>query len=78
MTATFQVHADSPQAIKFIEYMRTLPFVEEKKAKKVSNGSDLRPMTMDEFHRRIARSEEDFAAGRVVSNEDMGRWINSL
>ncbi|MDR2937774.1 MAG: hypothetical protein LBU92_02400 [Prevotellaceae bacterium] len=38
----------------------------------------LRPMTTDEFHKRINRAEEDIAAGRVVSHEEMGRWISEL
>ena len=38
----------------------------------------LRPMTMEEFHARIDQAEEDIAAGRVYTQEEMERWINEL
>jgi predicted transcriptional regulator len=43
-----------------------------------SSADYLRPMTMTEFHDKINRAEEDIAAGRVISHEDMGKWISEL
>jgi predicted transcriptional regulator len=45
---------------------------------RVAHEDRLSPMSLEEFHDRIRRAEEDIAAGRVISNEDMGKWINGL
>jgi hypothetical protein len=44
-------------------------------AKQEARQEDFRPMTMTEIHERIRRAEDDFAAGRVISQEDLEKEI---
>ncbi|MDR2912205.1 MAG: hypothetical protein LBV38_02735 [Alistipes sp.] len=78
MMTTFQVDASSVEALKFIEFARTLPFVREKKTKRKSTDETIQPMTLEEYHAEIDRSLEDYRAGRVISHEElkneMNRW----
>ncbi len=84
---TLQIVGNSPAAVKFLEYARTLPFVREKpeRAKKsqlpqhvLDYEANLKPMTMEEYNAMIDEALEDFRAGRHISQEEMGRWIDSL
>jgi uncharacterized protein YehS (DUF1456 family) len=36
------------------------------------------PYTREERIASVRRAVDDIRAGRVISNEDMGRWINEL
>ncbi len=80
MTTTFQVNSDSIEAVKFIEFARTLPFVKEKKTKKEEPFEQIPGLayTAEERIASVLQGLEDYRAGRIVSNEDMGRWINDL
>ena len=76
---TFRITSDSPEAIKFIEFARTLPYVEEKKSRK-SPAPDRIPGLAYTREERIAaalQGLDDYRAGRVISHENMGRLIDS-
>jgi hypothetical protein len=73
MTTTFKVNANSPEAIKFIEFARTLPFVEEKKTKRTHPCQ----FTVEELRERIVKGEEDYAAGRFVTSAELEKKMAS-
>jgi hypothetical protein len=67
---TLQVNADSPAAMKFIEYARSLPFVTEKRTtREAFERIPGLPYTHEERIAAVQRAEEDYAAGRFVSSE---------
>ncbi len=82
---TFHITAKTPEALKFIEFARTLPFVEEKKTKKTTTPSPDSsldripglPYTREECIASAMQGLEDYHAGRVISHEDMGRLIDT-
>lgn len=78
---TFRITSDSPEAIKFIEFARTLPFVEEKKSRK-SPAPDRIPglaYTREERIASVRRAvDEHRRTGISFSQEEMERWVSSL
>jgi hypothetical protein len=77
MTTTLQINANSPEAIKFLEFARTLPFISEKRAKPKSQEADFRPMTMEEFNAEIDRAMEDYRAGRYITSAELKKKMAS-
>ncbi len=47
------------------------------KAQAKANDKRFSPMSIEEFHARIEQSERDIAAGRVISNDDLEKEIQS-
>lgn len=85
MTTTLNITSDSPEARKFLEYALSLPFVEkikgetrEKSQFVLDYEASLKPMTMEEYHAMLDEAEDDFRNGRVISHEEMGRWIAGI
>jgi hypothetical protein len=74
MTTTLQIDVSTPEAVKFIEFARTLPFVSERRAKQ---KEDIRPMTMEEFNAEIDGAMEDLRAGRVISSAELKKRMAS-
>jgi hypothetical protein len=59
---------DSPEAITLIEYLRTLPFIREKREAKPAPACQF---TIDELREQIRQSEQDFAAGRYITSAEL-------
>lgn len=45
--------------------------------KKKQNASELKPMSMKEFHEMIDQAKSDKAEGRVISHEDLKKSITT-
>jgi hypothetical protein len=81
-TITLEYDADSIEAMKFIEYVRTLPFVREirerrmtRQMKRERTKEYLRPMTMEEYRAKIARAMADIDAGRTITTEELRKKV---
>ena len=48
-----------------------------KNEKKISHEKNLKPMSLDEFHDMINRSNQDSVAGRVISHEELRKKVKS-
>jgi hypothetical protein len=72
-TITLEYDAGSPEAVTFIEYIRTLPFIREKRTK--TEGAFERipgvPYTVEQLRERAARADADIAAGRTIPHEEV-------
>ena len=64
---TLIIHEDSAEARKFIEFAKTLPFVEEEITGRIPGL----PYTKEERLAAIRRAEEDYAAGRFVTSDEL-------
>lgn len=49
-----------------------------KKTIKSSYQKSLSPLTMEELENRVAEAEEDFKAGRVISQEELKKRIKAV
>jgi hypothetical protein len=65
---TLQITVDTPEARKFLEYARSLPFIREKREKK---KEEIRPMTLEEFYADVDHAKEDLKAGRYVTTAEL-------
>ncbi|GMQ31384.1 hypothetical protein [Algoriphagus confluentis] len=48
-----------------------------KKAVQGDYQKSLSPMTRVEFENRVAEAEEDLKAGRIISQEELKKWIKA-
>ena len=48
-----------------------------KQEKKVSHESNLKPMSLNEFHEMIDQAKRDSDAGRVVSHQELKKKVKS-
>jgi hypothetical protein len=62
---TLRITNNSPQAVRFIEYAKTLPFVEEEKAVRGM------PRTPEELRESVLRAEAEIKSGRTYSMEEV-------
>jgi hypothetical protein len=74
---TLQINANTPDAMRFLEYARTLPFIREKQEESLERIPGL-AYTHEERIASALQGLEDYRAGRVISNEEMGKWISEL
>ncbi len=83
---TLQIVGNSPEAINFFEYARTLPFVREKRTKKEEAAESALPpappcqyATAEEFRNRVREAVDEYrATGVSFSQEEMERWASRL
>lgn len=82
MTATVKIDLSSPAAIKFLEYVETLPFAEIKKSKNELQTHSVNNMavdceypdyTVEDMRQRVLQAEADIAAGRFMPIADIPR-----
>jgi hypothetical protein len=76
MATTLQIDTNSSEAIKFLEFARTLPFVSEEggSRQKIPFGRiHGMPYTVEQLRARIAEAEEDYAAGQYIPHEAIQR-----
>jgi hypothetical protein len=86
-TITLEYDADSVEATKFIEFVRTLSFVREireRRANKLTREQKrelkkeyFRPMTLEEYRADIDRATEDIKAGRTITSAELKRQMAS-
>ncbi len=62
---TLRITNSSPEAMRFLEYARTLPFVEEDGAIRSL------PRTPEELREAVRQAEEDICAGHTYSMEEV-------
>ncbi len=62
---TLRITGNSIEALRFLEYARTLPFIEEDK-----RFSSL-PHTSEELHEAVLRAEQDVKAGRTYTMDQV-------
>jgi hypothetical protein len=75
---TLQITSNSPEAINFLGYARTLPFIHENPAKE--RATELAPpcqFTAEELRGEVDRAVEARKRGRFISHEEMGKRIAS-
>ncbi len=86
MTYDFQITADTPEAMQFLENMRTLPFVREIRRGRSRRAEDNAipferipglPYTHEERIASVRKSMEDHRAGRVISHEDLMKEVRT-
>jgi hypothetical protein len=73
MKTTLQVNANSIEAVKFLEFARTLPFVSEQ-GKSIEDASDQIPNLAYTHEERIASVQEgmeDIRAGRTYTTAEV-------
>jgi hypothetical protein len=72
-TITLEYDAGSPEAATFVEYIRTLPFIRERKSSKDETFERIPgvPYTVEQLRERAAKADADIAAGRTISHEDV-------
>lgn len=79
---TLHINDSSPEALKFLENARTLPFVTEERSLHEEDDISFEripglPYTREERLASVRRSEEDFRAGRVISHEDLMKEVRT-
>ncbi len=75
-----QIVGNSPEAINFLEYALTLPFIREERAEK-QDASERIPGLAYSHRERLAdlrQAKESYDAGRYISHEEMGKHIDGL
>jgi hypothetical protein len=74
-----QIICDTPEAIKFVEYALSLPFICEKKEETTAEHTPpCSYATVEEFRAAVFEGMDDIRAGRSISHEDMGKHISQL
>jgi hypothetical protein len=70
---TLQITGNTPEAMGFLEYARTLPFIREKRTKE--RAAELTPpcqyTTLEEFRAAVFEGMEAYRRGDVISQEDL-------
>ncbi len=82
---TLHITSDTPEAMRFLEYARTLPFVREKRERRPRHAEEDLPFeripglpyTQEERIASVRKSEEEIAAGRVISHEDLMKEVRT-
>ncbi len=67
MTATVKIDLNSPQAVSLVSYLETLPFARVKRTKPAPPCQ----YTIEELRESVRRAEEDIAAGRTYTMEQV-------
>jgi hypothetical protein len=76
---TLQIIGNSPDAMKFLEFARTLPFIREKLEEKPVELTPPCQYTVEEMRKGIRQAIDDYrATGITYPQEEIERWIGRL